>query len=589
MTSSRMMKVTVGLASVAMLVSACGGGSDKKTTNGKGVESAFNASLTGVVNPSDKKGGQLELVAGRDFDSLDPGRTYYGFVWTFRRIWDRQMFQYKPAPGKESLKLAPDLAADDGKVSADGLTYTYKLRSGVKFSNGEPVTSQSVKYGIERIFAQDVITGGPTYLIDLLDHDKTYKGPYKDKSADHLGLKTIETPDAQTIVFHIYKPFSDFNYLLALPTSSPVPIAVDQAPATGGVNYGKNPISSGPYKVDSYVKGSSLKMSRNTFWDAKTDPLHKALPDTINVRIIKNKKTLDELILAGKADINISTALQPEARATVLRAKTGKGKYADNPLNPYTADWLNITPKVEPFSNIHCRKAVAYALDKKSIQSILGGPEVGGEIANTVTPPDSTAYEADYDEYPSGADKTGDQAKAKEELKLCGKPSGFATKLGEPTAGFGPQIGLSIKNSLSRVGINVTIVPLGETDQTTVPELVHKQKIGLIDFGWGADFPTDYGYYEFVADSRTILAAGNYNRAEFGTAETDALIDKALTKTGAEQAAIWKEFSHKVMESSTMIPYLYPKSVRAHSPRLTNVYCLDAIFNLYDPMNVGVL
>lgn len=586
------MKAGVGLAAVGLLAAACGGGSGSSGGGGKPntSEATFNAAITSEVNPSDKKGGTLKLVSTEDFDSLDPGRTYFGYSWNFRRLWDRQMFQFNPTAGKDSLSLKPDLAVDMGQTSADGKTATYKIRTGVKFANGAAVTSKNIKYAIERIFAQDVISGGPTYLVDLLGGAESYPGPYKDKDPEHLGLKTITTPDDQTIVFHLTKPFSDLTYLLALPTSSPVPIDVDQAPATGGANYFKHPISSGPYGVDRYDVGKSLTLSRNKYWSAASDPLHKALPENITVAIGTAAETADQQVLNGQVDFVIDSYLQPVARAKVLQDKAGVGRYADNPISAYTTQWIDINKNVAPFTNIHCRNAVQYAIDKKSLQSVYGGPVIGGEIANTLTSPTSTSYEKDYNPFPNGADHTGDIAKAKSELALCGKPDGFKTKITARKTGFGPKIALAVQNSLKRVGIDATYVATTRSaDPTNTPSQVRAQGLALINFGWGADFPTDYGFYEFVADPRQILKSGNSNKGEFDDPKASALIDKALTQSGDAQVATWRDFSHLLMESATAVPYLFPKNVQAHSARLTNVHTLYAIFNDYDLMNVGVV
>lgn len=580
------MKVGVGLAATALLATACGGSSkgSSSTSGGKTAASSYNAAVTADVNASTKKGGVLKLGAAEDFDSLDPGRTYFGYVWNFRRLWDRQMFQFAPVPGKGSLTLAPDLAVDAGKASADAKTYTYKIRTGVKFANGTVITTKDIKYGIERIFAQDVISGGPTYLVDLLDPDKKYKGPYKDKA----GLSTIETPDDQTIIFHLAKPFSDMNYLLALPSSTPVPAAVDQVAATGGANYFKHPISAGPYQVDSYSPGKSLKLIRNPNWDPKTDPLHKALPDSIEVTIGIAPDTLDSQLLAGQLDLVLDQNLQPAARAKVISGKTGVGKNADNPVSAYTTQWIDVNKTV--ITDVHCRRAIAYAINKKSLQDVYGGADVGGVLATSVTPPSSLSFEKDYNPYPSGADSTGDLTKAKDELKQCGKPNGFNTKLAARKTGFGPKVAVSVQAALKRVGINVTYVGTTRAaDPAKTPAQVKAQGLGIVSFNWGADFPTDYGFYEFVADPRSILPSGNYNQGNFDDPKGATLIDDALKKSGGDQQAVWKDFSHLLMDSGTAVPYLYPKQLQAHSARLTNVHCLEAIFGEYDFMNIGVL
>ena len=107
---------------------------------------------------------------------------------------------------------------------------------------------------------------GPSYFADLLDWPKDYKGPFKSpKNADISSA--IETPDDSTIVFHLKKPFAEFDYLAQLPTTAPVPAAKDT-----GKKYTTHPISTGPYMWQDNVdisKGGTLV--RNPNWDASTD------------------------------------------------------------------------------------------------------------------------------------------------------------------------------------------------------------------------------------------------------------------------------------------------------------------------------
>src|SRR3954463_11366810 len=198
------------------LTAACGGGSDDNNSDGSSSSSgaAFNAAATKVVNASDKKGGTLNLWSPQDADSFDPAISYYAWTINMNRLYSRTLMTYTPKPGLDGLILTPDIASAAPTISADGKTYTFKLKSGVKFDDGTPITSKDIKYGIERIFAQDVVPGGPTYLIGQLDQGQNYPGPYKDTDPNKLGLKTVETPDDSTIVFKLKAPFADFPYLL---------------------------------------------------------------------------------------------------------------------------------------------------------------------------------------------------------------------------------------------------------------------------------------------------------------------------------------------------------------------------------------
>ena len=109
-------------------------------------------------------------------------------------------------------------------VSDNGLTWTYHIQPDVKFEDGTTVTSQDVKYAVERTFDRGLYPLGPAYFTFLLAPQKpAYPGPYKDRSKNLMGLKAVQTPNATTIVFHLAHPFADFNYVVAIPQTAPVP------------------------------------------------------------------------------------------------------------------------------------------------------------------------------------------------------------------------------------------------------------------------------------------------------------------------------------------------------------------------------
>src|SRR5450755_2348036 len=149
-------------AIAALVISACSssGTSTPSSTTGA---TAFNAGITSVVNPSSAKGGTLIYDNSSTPDSFDPGNTYYAWVLNFDRLFAMPLFTYKSCPGTCGLQLVPDLATDMGTTSADGMTYTVHIQPDVKFENGTVVTSQDVKYGIERTYDRTVMANGPSY------------------------------------------------------------------------------------------------------------------------------------------------------------------------------------------------------------------------------------------------------------------------------------------------------------------------------------------------------------------------------------------------------------------------------------------
>ena len=157
---------------------------------------------------------------------------------------------------------------------------------GATFQDGSPITCADVAYGVSRTFATDIITGGPTYAISMLDipddpaGGSAYKGPYA-KTGQELYDKAVTcSADGKTITFNLKAPVPDFNYTVTLTAFSPVPQAKDT-----GEKYGDNPVSSGPYIIQSNKngKGGKMIMARNTNWKAESDSYRAALPDTWEV------------------------------------------------------------------------------------------------------------------------------------------------------------------------------------------------------------------------------------------------------------------------------------------------------------------
>jgi peptide/nickel transport system substrate-binding protein len=576
-----------GVAVALGFTAACGGGSDgdNKGSDTSGGKSGYNAAITSVVNPSTAKGGTLNFMTAQDADSWDPARGYYAFVWDMNRFYTRKLVDYAAVPGKDGLKLVPDMATGDAEISADKKTYTYKLKSGLKFDDGATITSKDIKYGIERIFAQDVVPGGPTYLIGQLDQGQNYPGPYKDTDPNKLGLKSVETPDDSTIIFKLKAPFADFPYLLAMPGAGPVPQKRDT-----GAKYGSKPASSGPYMITDYQPAKSLKFARNPNWDPATDTIRKALPDAINVTITTNADDMDQRLEAGTADLDIGqTGVQAASRARILQDPAKKAN-SDTPATGFIR-YAGIVQKVAPYDNVECRKAVIYASDPTSLQAARGGPVAGGDIGTSMLPPNIAGSDPSYDPYGRAQGKPQID-KAKQALAACGKPNGFDTTIAvrnnKPAEVKSAE---ALQAALKVVGINAKIDQYDGAQVASVtgaPDNVHKKGYGLIIGGWAADWPSGTGYLQALADSRYIQKNGNYNLPEISDPAIDGLFDQAATETDLTKAdAIYKQLNTKVMEGAYYLPFVFDRALNYRNPRLTNVYIHDT-FGMVDFQSLGV-
>ncbi|MFF7239537.1 ABC transporter substrate-binding protein [Streptomyces collinus] len=575
-------RVTAAVATVLAVslgAAACGGGKDSNDNSGGGAGKK-DAALDSIVNASSKKGGTVNLEDSDVPDSLDPGNTYYGFVQNFSRLYARTLVTFKPAAGKDGLTVVPDLADSLGKASADAKTWTYHLRSGLKFDDGTPITSKDVKYAVERSnFAPEALSNGPTYFKAYLKDGAKYKGPYKDKK----GIDSIETPDDQTIVFHLAKPFADFDYLATFSQTAPVPQAKDD-----GAKYVQHIVSSGPYKFASYEEGASASLVRNPNWDPKSDPIRKALPDKINVKFKVNPVTVDNDLLADKITADITGAgVQPQTQPKIL-----SGKYAKQTDNSYAGatGYMALNQHVAPFDNVHCRKAVQWALDKQSVIDAMGGSPKG-DVATTLLPPSVNGY-TKFDSYATAGHK-GDAAKAKAELKQCGKPSGFSTVL-TARADRPAEVAAAtaIQNSLKGVGIKVDIkqFPSGKyfSNFAGVPSYVHSHKLGMMMMAWGADWPTGYGFLDQIIDGSAIKPSGGNNLMELNDPKINKALSDAISNTNAaERTKAWGDIDKMVLDNASVVPLIYRKNLLIRPTSATNVTVTQAYLGMYDYTLLG--
>jgi peptide/nickel transport system substrate-binding protein len=580
------MVTTVAIAAVIALgAAAC---SSKSTTttpgNNSNTTAAFNVAMDKVFNPSEKKGGTIKLANAGDWDTLDPGETYYGYSWNFVRLYGRSLVTFKPAPGRGSDELVPDLAESLGVPSDGAKTFTYKIRKGVKFDDGATVTAKDVKYAVLRSIDKETFPNGPAYFEQFLNLPDGYKGPYKTPTMNTDSA--ITTPDDNTVVFHLKTAFGGFDYMAALPQTIPVPQAKDT-----GAKYKEKVVSSGPYMFDTNDPGKSFSLKRNPNWDQATDPLRKALPDRYEVQLGVNADDLDNRLIKGDVDLDVvGTGLQSATLPAVLGDPTKKAQ-TDNPL--IARLWyVSINPQVKPLDNISCRKAIEYAADRTGYQQAYGGEFSGGQIATTLLPPQIPGYQK-FDLYPAGADNKGDVAKAKAALADCGKPDGFETNIAyraeRPKEKATAE---SLQQSLARVGIKLTIKPFPQGDYFSQyagnPPFDRANNIGLSANGWGADWNDGFGFLSQITDSRVIRETGGSPNISVRFPAIDTMIDQAVAETDvSKRNVLWGNIDKAVMEQAVILPGLYAKSLIWRPAKLTNVF-VNSAYGMYDYLSLGV-
>jgi peptide/nickel transport system substrate-binding protein len=574
-------RTLTGLAAVgavaALVTAACGGSSSTTSTS----TVKFNQASTGVVAPSSHKGGTIVFDNSSGPDSTDAGNTYYAFNLNFTRLYATPLTTYSSAPGSAGLAVVPALATSLGIPSNGNKTWTYHIKSGVKFEDGTPVTTADVKYAVERTFDRTVLANGPSYFATLLaGNAATYKGPFKDKTGN---LTSVTTPNATTIVFNLKVPFADFNYVVAFPQTAPVPPSKDT-----GTNYQLHPQSTGPYKFQSYSLNKQYVLVPNPMWNPSWDPQVKQLASKIIVNLNVNANDIDSRLLAGDIQMDqAGSGVQAAARARILSSNTLKAN-SDDPVTGFM--WFYyLNTKVPPLNNVHCRMAVEFAANKTNLQTAYGGP-YGGTIGHTAMPPTVTGY-YNFDLYHAVSMPGGDVAAAKQQLSLCGHPSGFTTNIAyRSDRPREVASATALQAALSAVGIKTTLKGYTAASYygnfAGVPTYVHSHDLGILAGGWGPDWPGAYGWGWAIFDGAAIAPAGNANIAELNDPHVNSLFLSLEAATSASaRLTISKEIDLAVMQDAVMLPATYNKALLYRSPDLTNVN-VNEYYGMY---NYGIL
>jgi ABC-type transport system substrate-binding protein/serine/threonine protein kinase len=553
--------------------------SDEKDNGGQSTSATgFNAAITAVANKSDKRGGTLRLSMP-SFDSLDPADGYYSATWQLDRLLYRPLMTFDNSQSAHGLPI-PDLAAGPGQPSSDLKTWTYKLRPGVKFEDGTPVTSKDVKYAVARSFDRVTHPSGPSYFQTTLDAG-SYEGPSKEKDLNQF--KGVETPDDATVVFRLKEPNSEFDYLAAMPQTAPVPAAKDT-----GLSYQNRPVATGPYKVQQYTPSKSLTLVRNDSWTASSDPTRSQLPDQISVALGGDVNAVDNGLLSGQSDLSVeSRGVTAATRARILADGSLKAN-ADLGYSGFVP-FFAISTKTKPLDNVHCRRAIEFAVDRTTLVAALGGTTAAEPLTSMLPPTIPGAKRSDR--YPAGA--SGDVTKARDELKSCGKPNGFTTVIAARSDK--PQdmaLAQALQQSLRKAAISATIKSYPIKDylkNVSSPGSVSKDGLGLMSLTWGPDYPTGLGFLAYLVDGRTLSSGSNgTNLSALNDATVNAKIDQIRrTADPAERERLANEINDQVMEQAAFLPVAVTKELYYRGTRAANLK-LDRYFGGYDLSHIGV-
>jgi peptide/nickel transport system substrate-binding protein len=500
-------------ASMSFAVAACGSSND----NSK------NSSQSGG------KGGTLTYYIRSVIEHVDPQRVYVGRdITNLSRTVYRSLVAF-PISNDPAVANKPvaDLATDTGQNSDNAKTWKFTVKDGVKWQDGKPVTCEDFKYGASRVFATDVITGGPNYLLTYLDiptDPKTglpaYTGPYTKKGQD-LFDKAI-TCDGSTITYHFKKPWPDFPLAIAaLHMMDPYRQDKDQGDKS---NY--QIFSNGPYQLQgAWDKEKGATLVRNPNYDPSTDSkqIREANPDQIKFDIGKTSETIADLLIANNGEAKTAVTAQsipPAYYSQITGAVADRTVNIESPFVDYAL------PNFKRLSNPKVRQALAMATNTKGWIDAGGGDKAYAPAKSIVNP-----SVVGYQENPAFANipAQGDPAGAKQLLQQAGVKVPYPITFTYPSTPTADKQARALKETWDQAGFKTTLD--GVVDQDAYYTNIQKpdQKADVIWAGWGADWPSAITVTPPLFDSRPNLTK-NSNGQDYGAYKSNDfnnLVDQA--------------------------------------------------------------
>lgn len=453
------------------------------------------ASATATASGGPKMGGTLILARAGEATNLDPHKVP---AFTSARVFEL-VYSYLMRLD-DTLGVQPDLADGMPITSSDGKTVTVKIRSGVKFHNGDALTSADVKYTFDRIIDPKTSAAARSFFTDV---------------------DNITIPDATTVVFNLKSPNAALLAYMAHPNSGIVSKKIGEASAD--LTKKETAIGSGPFKLVEWVPDNFMRFEKNKDYYVSGQPYL----DGIRINVVPDETGLAAALRTKAADMAIVTNAQV---ARTLRTETGVVLSAKPSLS-YNLLFLNT--KRKPFDNLKVRQAIAYAIDRKAIVDAVASGE--GEVTGPVAPALKN-YALPTSDYPL---YTRDIAKAKQLLQEAGVgPVSFTIMTATTEPSYGKAEAELVQAQLAEAGITVKIEAI-ELNQYVERWLKSDFDMATGLNGGGPD-PDFYVFRYFTDDGNLNQIVGYKNpissdAIKQARASTDAAKRKELYTTAQKE------------------------------------------------------
>jgi peptide/nickel transport system substrate-binding protein len=523
--------------------------------------------------PTSHRGGTLKVTSGdvAGLASLDPalwnqGRN--GFVQAqVLRLTSDGLVGNKQVGGVDGASVVADLATALPRPTDGGTTYTFRLRPGIRYSTGQVVTPEDVRWSIERGFRLRS-TMDRQFLQGVVGADACTRRP----ATCRLSRGIVIDPSASTVTFHLTRPDPDFLVNLAQPNASVVPAGT---PAT---DLGTRPVpATGPYRIQAVVPKRTLTVVRNPQfreWSRQAQP--DGYPDAIQWDLSGSGSTADEAAAVdavehGQADVD--DGQPPADRVDELTTRYAAQTHLV-PIQGYFLMYLNT--RVPPFDDPRVRRAIAYAVDRGKVKQLYPGP---AEVSCQVLPPNFPGYRP-YCPYtlnpsPAGAWSAPDRATAERLIEESGTRGMKVTVWANP---YFADLSRYFVRLLDSLGYHARLRTVGDDSwpgfEKFFGQLADSRNRAQMGAYWTQWFPSPADAFSglrcdtFVANDRN-----NQNTPEFCSQQVERGIEHALrlqTTDPAKAGAAWAAVDRQLVDQAPAIGLLVPQEVDLVAKRVGN-------------------
>lgn len=533
------------------------------------IASALGVFGTNAAMADSHVGGTLKLVSASSPGSIDPQINYVIMGWQLFAVTNDGLVGFKKVGGNEGNTLVPDLAVSIPKPQDNGLTYVFRLRRGIKFSTGKPVTPEDVVATFQRLFKVNSPNAGAWYNV-IVGADDCLKTP----ASCTLAGGVVANDKDYTISFHLTHPDSEFLYQLAVPFAAILPAD------TADKDLGTTPAAAtGPYMIKSYDPQKELVVVRNPYfkvWSKDAQPA--GYVDEIVEKFGVSPEDQVTEIENNQADWMFDAP--PTDRLGEMASKYPAQIHISPLLAIYYAP-MNVN--IPPFNNKDARLAVNYAFNRASAVGVYGGPRLA--VPNCqILPAGMPGYEAycPYTKSPGTQWTAPDMAKAEALMKASGQIGQKVTVIAD-NQNVDPAIGTYLTSVLNQLGFKATLKILsGDIQFTYIQNTKNHVQISVTE--WYDDYPAASDFINILlgCDSFHPGSDASMNISGFCDKPINDQIEKNLLLAVTDpQAAnkVWAKLDHKLTDQAPWVTMFSPKQLDFVSTRLGN-YTFNSEFHM---------